>query len=79
MYIKKGEEWFGENILDRVGAFQALFLILAVAAIFASQGAILLENINLVFRLVIPVMLFFTINFSLAGLINNEPFSLILY
>ncbi|RQD75104.1 MAG: arsenic resistance protein [Candidatus Syntrophonatronum acetioxidans] len=68
---KKGEEWFGENILDRIGAFQALFLILAVAAIFASQGVILLENINLVLRLVIPVLLFFIINFSLGQLVGR--------
>jgi len=67
----KGNEWFGKNLLEKIGAFQASFLNLAIIAMFASQGIVLIDNISLVIRLIIPVVLFFIINFSVGQLIGR--------
>ncbi|ARE87194.1 arsenic resistance protein [Clostridium formicaceticum] len=70
LYIKD-ENWFEQNILGRVGIFQSLFLMFAIMAMFASQGIILIENLGLVIRLIIPVTLFFIINFSVGQIIGR--------
>lgn len=67
----KGESWFRGKIIDKLDLFQSVFLLLAIMAIFTSQGTILLENINLLLRLLIPVLLFFIINFLLGYAISN--------
>jgi ACR3 family arsenite efflux pump ArsB len=45
---------------------QVLFLGLAIMAMFASQGDYLLQNIETVLILLIPLMIFFTINFLVS-------------
>jgi len=67
----KGERWFTQKILNKLDPFQSIFLLLAIMAIFTSQGTILLENINLVLRLIIPVSLFFAVNFILGHVISR--------
>lgn len=62
----RGEKWFTDKVLVYLDTFQSIFLLLAITAMFASQGIILLENIGLVIRLLIPVALFFLINFSVG-------------
>ncbi len=56
-----------EILEDRLIPFfstgQIAFLSLAIAAMFASQGKYLFENMNVVYTLLIPVLLFFLINF----------------
>ncbi len=58
-------------MIENLDFFQALFLTLAIAAMFASQGMILLDNLDLVIRLITPVFLFFLINFTLGRLIGK--------
>ncbi len=67
----KGDTWFTDKIPGKTGALQSSFLLLAITAMFASQGSVLIENMGLVIRLVIPVTLFFIINFSLGQLIGR--------
>lgn len=70
VYLKE-DTWFSKNILERIGVFQTVFLLLAITAMFASQGVILIENLGLVVRLIIPVILFFAINFSVGQIIGR--------
>ncbi len=67
----RGEGWFQHQVMARLDFFQALFLTLAIAAMFASQGMILLDNLDLVVKLILPVFLFFLINFILGRLIGR--------
>ena len=71
IYFMKGEGWFRENILVKVDIFQSLFLMFAIMAMFASQGMILVENLDLVVQLLIPVTLFFFINFILGQVVGR--------
>ncbi|MCC5909364.1 MAG: arsenic resistance protein [Clostridiaceae bacterium] len=71
IYYIKDEKWFEENILGKMDLFQSLCLMFAIMAMFASQGTILIENLGLVIRLIIPVTLFFIINFSVGQLIGR--------
>ncbi len=64
--MSRGEQWFTDKILAHLDTFQSIFLLLAITAMFASQGIILIENIGLVIRLLVPVALFFLINFSVG-------------
>ena len=50
---------------------QVIFLSLAIMAMFASQGRYLIENINGVYMLLIPVFLFFLINFMLGRFVSR--------
>lgn len=51
---------------------QIVFLSLAIAAMFASQGKLLLENINTVLLLLLPMLLFFIINFIVGQIIGHK-------
>ncbi|MDQ0429451.1 ACR3 family arsenite efflux pump ArsB [Planomicrobium stackebrandtii] len=44
-------------------ALPVVFLSLAIAAMFASQGDLLLNNLDLLWHLLVPILLFFVINF----------------
>lgn len=55
-----------ERLLARLGIVPVVFLSLAIAAMFASQGQLLLSNLDLLVKLTIPILLFFSINFILA-------------
>ncbi|MFS0728260.1 arsenic resistance protein [Paenibacillus sp. 1P07SE] len=54
---------------------QIVLLCLAITAMFASQGAILLNNMDAVYRLILPVLLYFGINFAI-GIITGRLFNL---
>ena len=61
----KGPTWLHEK-LPPLAMVQLLCLNLAIAAIFAAEGATLLQRPNLLLRLLLPIGLFFGINFVLA-------------
>lgn len=58
--------WLAEVLLPRTAAAQAVFLNLAIAAMFASQGALLLANPLVVLRLLVPLLAFFLVTATLA-------------
>jgi len=47
------------------------FLSLAIIAMFASQGSYLLNNLEIIYILIIPVLLFFTINYVVGKLVGS--------
>lgn len=51
---------------------QLLFLCLAVIAMFASQGKLILENPVVFIKLFLPLIIFFAINFVLAILVGKK-------
>lgn len=64
----KGEAWLKKHILPKIAFGQSVFLFFAITAMFASQGNILFQNLELIVKLLIPLMLFFIINFFIAQL-----------
>lgn len=50
---------------------QMVFLSLAIIAMFASQGSYLLNNLEIIYILIIPVLLFFTINYVVGKLVGS--------
>lgn len=63
---KKGTDYFEEVISSKVGKYQGWFLNLAIAAMFVSQGSLLISNPQVLFKLLIPILLFFIINFVIG-------------
>lgn len=67
----KHNDWFEENIITKVGISQTIFLNLAIVAMFASQGSMLLNNPKILIKMLGPLLLFFTINFIIGQLISK--------
>jgi ACR3 family arsenite efflux pump ArsB len=62
----RGRAWLTEKVLPRVADAQLPFLMLAIAAMFASEGAVLLNNPLVIVRLLVPLLLFFVTTVLLA-------------
>ncbi|MGX4599745.1 arsenic resistance protein [Faecalimicrobium sp. JNUCC 81] len=63
---KIGIEKFEDKLTCKACDYQGYFLNLAIVAMFASQGKVLLENLQILLILLVPILLFFLINF-IAG------------
>ncbi len=61
----KGDICF-QQTLSKMAIFQVICLNLAIATIFTSQGNVIVQHPELIFKLFIPVFLFFVVNFVLA-------------
>ena len=62
----KGESWFRQRFLPKLSPLQIIFLSLAIGAMFASQGEVILENPELLALLAIPVIAFYVINLGIG-------------
>jgi ACR3 family arsenite transporter len=67
----KGRAWMEEMLLPNVTPAQLVFLALAIVAMFASQGSLLLEQPQTFLQLLPPVILFFGGNFVLVHLVGR--------
>ncbi|MDV0445405.1 Arsenical-resistance protein Acr3 [Methanimicrococcus sp. At1] len=71
-YVKKyGEKGLEDKILIHNDNMQFVFLNLAIIAMFASQGRLLLQNPELLLIMLIPVVLFFAVNFIGVQLVGR--------
>lgn len=61
-----------ERVLGICSSLQTILLALAIMAMFASKGRNLLSSLNVVAVLLIPIILFYVINFILAQLIGKR-------
>lgn len=59
---KKGKNFFEETIITKACDYQNYFLNIAIIAMFASQGKVLIQHPEVLLQLLIPVLLFFAIN-----------------
>ena len=72
LIIKKvGNNIFEDKLLTKACDYQGYFLNLAIIAMFASQGKVLLENYQVLFILLVPILLFFIINFIVGRLVGK--------
>lgn len=62
---------FDDAVVKRGDNLQLTFLCLAIAAMFASQSSELLNNLDLFVKLLIPLILFFIVNYAVASLLSK--------
>jgi ACR3 family arsenite efflux pump ArsB len=67
----RGGRWLG-RVLPFVESAQILFLGLAIAAMFASQGGVALQHPEAFLRLLPPLLLFFAVNLGLGLLAGRR-------
>ncbi|TSB45984.1 arsenic resistance protein [Alkalicoccobacillus porphyridii] len=67
--LKKRKSFIKKKLLPFFSSAQIIFLSLAVIAMFASQGTYLLENMEVMYILLLPILLFFVINFGVGKLV----------
>lgn len=60
-----------DKIFARFSSSQTILLAMAITAMFAAKGSSLLSNLNVVAVLLIPIVLFYMINFVLAQLVGK--------
>jgi len=51
------------NLITKLSVLPIIFLSLAIVAMFASQGQILLKNFEIIWQITIPLLLFFVVNY----------------
>ncbi|WP_332692171.1 arsenic resistance protein [Halalkalibacter lacteus] len=64
--LLKNKKQMKEKILLNLGMWPIVFLSLAIVAMFASQGHLLLENLALMWNITVPILLFFVLNFIIG-------------
>lgn len=65
-YWLKNKQKRREAFLRKTSTLPILFLSLAIVAMFASQGQLLFQHLDLLWKLMIPILLFFLINFFIG-------------
>lgn len=68
---KIGESAFDEKLAPKACDYQGYFLNIAIIAMFASQGKVLLDNYKVLLILLVPILLFFIINFITGRLVSK--------
>jgi arsenite transporter len=61
--LLRNQQQVRENLITKLSVLPIIFLSLAIVAMFASQGQLLLENLDLMWQITIPILLFFIVNF----------------
>ncbi|ABR48050.1 Bile acid:sodium symporter [Alkaliphilus metalliredigens QYMF] len=68
---RKGEAWFQDRLLPSLSFTQIIFLSLAIVAMFASQGEILMNNPAILLKLLLPTLIFYIVNFVIGQVIGR--------
>lgn len=66
LLLVKRSDILVEKIVPFFSSAQIVFLALAIMAMFASQGSTLIQNFSIFYILIIPVLLYFVINYLLG-------------
>ncbi|MFP8783141.1 arsenic resistance protein [Planococcus plakortidis] len=69
--LRKRKAFLNEKLVPFFATAQIFFLSLAIMAMFASQGKYLLTNLEVISTLLLPVLLFFVVNFILAQTVGK--------
>ncbi|WP_368505060.1 arsenic resistance protein [Alkalihalophilus sp. As8PL] len=76
--VLRNKQHLYDNLISTFSVLPILFLSLAIVAMFASQGQMLLANLDLMWKMLLPILLFFVINFIISqqvGKLMKFPFS----
>ncbi|MFA1819862.1 arsenic resistance protein [Virgibacillus oceani] len=71
-YLLRNKETFlNKKLVPFFSSVQIIFLSLAITAMFASQGNYLINNLDVIYILIIPILLYFVINFIVAQTVGK--------
>ncbi|WP_209121103.1 arsenic resistance protein [Alkalihalobacillus sp. BA299] len=62
IFLRNKQQLRGK-LISNLSVLPIIFLSLAIVAMFASQGKLLLDNLNLMWQITAPILLFFVVNF----------------
>lgn len=68
----KGRRYFEEKAMDKACDYQGYFLNLAILAMFASQGNLIVKNPKVLLILLVPCILFFAINLAFGQFVGRK-------
>ncbi|WP_404454960.1 arsenic resistance protein [Oceanobacillus kapialis] len=69
--FKKNPTFLKAKLIPFFSASQLIFLSLAIVAMFAAQGAYLVDNLHVIGLMIIPLLLFFVVNFIVAQTVGK--------
>ncbi|KAB8135729.1 arsenic resistance protein [Gracilibacillus oryzae] len=69
--FKRKQNFFKKKIIPFFASSQIVFLCFAIIAMFASQGSYLFANLEVIVFMLVPLLLFFVINFFVAQIIGR--------
>lgn len=69
--FKKNPTFLKAKLIPFFSASQLIFLSLAIVAMFAAQGAYLIGNLHVIGLMIIPLLLFFVVNFIVAQTVGK--------
>ncbi|WP_110112715.1 arsenic resistance protein [Bacillus sp. CGMCC 1.16541] len=64
-------KWNKDVLIEKVSSLPVIFLCLAILAMFASQGSLLLNHLDLFVQLLLPILTFFLITFLIGRLVGK--------
>lgn len=67
----KNKQPLKENLISSLSVLPIIFLSLSILAMFASQGQLLLNHLDLMWQITIPILLFFIVNFFVGQKIGQ--------
>ncbi|OIJ17230.1 arsenic resistance protein [Anaerobacillus alkalilacustris] len=70
-FLLKNKNELKEKLFSNISLLPLIFLSLAITAMFASQGQLLLDNLGLMWKMTIPILLFFVINLIISQKIGH--------
>ncbi|QDI91962.1 arsenic resistance protein [Salicibibacter cibarius] len=69
--LRNRETFLNDKLVPSFSSAQIIFLALAITAMFASQGSYLVNNLEVIYILIIPILLYFVINFVVAQTVGK--------
>ncbi|WP_158736045.1 arsenic resistance protein [Alteribacillus sp. YIM 98480] len=67
----RNKQQFREKLISNLSVLPIIFLSTAIIAMFASQGQLLLNNLELMWQITVPIILFFAFNFIITQKIGQ--------
>ncbi|MFD1204872.1 arsenic resistance protein [Sporosarcina contaminans] len=69
--LVRNKQQLKDRLLSKINNLPIIFLGLAIMAMFASQGQLLVTHLDLLWRITIPILLFFIINFFVSQKVGH--------
>ncbi|MBP3952524.1 arsenic resistance protein [Bacillus suaedae] len=69
--LLRNKQQLRDRLISNLSVLPIIFLSLAIVAMFASQGQLLFDNLDVMWQITIPISLFFIINFFVAQKIGQ--------
>ncbi|KKB35015.1 arsenic resistance protein [Bacillus thermotolerans] len=70
MFLRNNQQ-LRDKLISTLSVLPIIFLALAIVAMFASQGQLLLDHLDVMWQMILPILLFFTINFFVSQKIGQ--------